>query len=125
MPTAYSTDLRERIVNAYLQDQGTHQTLATRFAVSHRTVQNYIRRYRRTGSVAPLPPSGRRTQQKLFEPHFKDIETWLDEDPNLCWWQVADKLKETHDLKIDPSQVCRMMKRRGYSRKKTPHATPK
>src|SRR5436190_1519862 len=48
---AYSMDLRERIVAAV--DAGLHQAQAAeRFGVSQRTVERYLARRRRTGSLA-------------------------------------------------------------------------
>lgn len=122
---AYSVDLRERIVKAYLQGEGSFVTLAKRFSVSRNSVRDYVALYKRTGSVEPLPPSGGNPTQKLFEQDWQMIESWLDADPNLMWRQVADKLHDEHNIKIDPSQISRILKRRGYTRKKTRPATPK
>lgn len=118
MTAAYSTDLRRRIVEAHQRGEGSYVTLAKRFDVSVKTVQNYVELYRRTGSVEPMAHSGGRAGQKLFEHHFIEIEAWLEEQPLLYWREVADKLKTKHDIDIHPSQLCRKMKQRGMRRKK-------
>ena len=51
---AYSHDLRERIVRAV--EIGTPKTdVARRFSVSYAAVTSYVRRWRTTGTLDPLP----------------------------------------------------------------------
>lgn len=125
MPSPYSIDLRKRIVQAYLRGEGTYAQLALRFSVSEYTVRNYVVLFRETGGYEPLPPSGGNPTQKLFDHHWEQIEAWLDKEPGLLWGEVAQRVFEHFELTIDPSQLSRIMKRRGYTRKKTPLATPK
>jgi transposase len=54
----YSLDLREKILTAYLNKEGTIRQLAPRFKVSARCVGELISRFRRTGSYAPKPHGG-------------------------------------------------------------------
>ncbi|MEH2207352.1 MAG: hypothetical protein V7K53_25340 [Nostoc sp.] len=51
MAAPYSTDLRQRVINAYKAKQGWQQQLADRFKVSLSFIQRLIRRYRNTGKV--------------------------------------------------------------------------
>ena len=120
----YSIDLRERIVKAYERGEGSYQALGERFSVSPATVVNYVKRYRDTGSVKALPPSGGKPKLKLLEHHWEQVQLWLQEDPALIWPQVADKVQEHFDISITPSQLSRVMKRRAWTRKKTRLATP-
>src|SRR5688500_20310530 len=55
---AYSSDLRERIAQAYDEGAGSQRTLAARFRVSRTFVERLLRRRRETGSLAALPRSG-------------------------------------------------------------------
>ena len=125
MPSPYSIDLRKRIVQAYLRGEGTYAQLALRFSVSEYTVGNYVALFRKTGGYEPLPRSGGNPTQKLFEHHWKEIEAWLDKEPGLFWDEVAQRVLEHFEITIDASQLSRIMKRRGYTRKKTLRATPK
>lgn len=118
MGLAYSEDLRERVVKAYTSGQGTYTELAELFSISSKTVQTYVKQARSGGSLTPLPHSGGRTSQKLFEPHYEAIERWLEEDSELFWWEVAQRLEAEFGVHIDPSQISRQMKRRGYTQKK-------
>ncbi len=56
----YSMDLRVRIVQSYLAQEGSQADLAERFKVSERWLQNLLRRLRETGSIEPLPHGGGR-----------------------------------------------------------------
>ena len=47
----YSLDLRTRIVDAYLEGEGSQQEIAAHFKVSRSTVQNYLRLYEETGDL--------------------------------------------------------------------------
>jgi transposase len=55
---AYSLDLREKVLTAYLHKEGSIRQLAKRFTVSPRFVGELIARFRRTGSYAPHPHRG-------------------------------------------------------------------
>ena len=55
---AYSSDLRERIAQAYDEGAGSQRTLAARFRISRTFVERLLRRRRETGSLAALPRSG-------------------------------------------------------------------
>ena len=51
MPAPYSTDLRQRVIDAYKAKEGSQRQLADRFKVSLSFVQRLVRRYRHTGKV--------------------------------------------------------------------------
>jgi transposase len=55
---AYSDDLRQRVVTAYVTGQSTIGQVASRFAVSTSFVEKLLKRQRTTGSVAALPHCG-------------------------------------------------------------------
>jgi len=51
MPKAYSIDFREKILDAYLKQEGSNQKIAERFKISISTVKRIGQRYRNTGKV--------------------------------------------------------------------------
>jgi transposase len=55
---AYSLDLRAKVLEAYLQKEGSIRQLAQRFKVSARFVWELIHRFRHTESYAPKPHGG-------------------------------------------------------------------
>lgn len=51
---------RQRAITAYLNHQGTQAQIAALYGVNIRTFQDWLARYRQTGSSAPLPRGHRR-----------------------------------------------------------------
>ena len=58
MPQPYSADLRERVLVAYEQGEGTQVAIAHRFRVSPATVCNWIRQACQDGRRRPKPHRG-------------------------------------------------------------------
>jgi len=58
MPKPYSIDLREKIVAAYENKEGSIQKLAKRFKVSKNFVADLLKRVKQTGQIAPKPHGG-------------------------------------------------------------------
>lgn len=54
----YSTDLRQKIVDAYKNGEGSFRAIAKRFSVSLHFVWSLWVRYQETGSVDPKPHAG-------------------------------------------------------------------
>jgi transposase len=55
---AYSLDLRQKILDAYLHNDGSIRAVAQRFKVSFRFVWGLVHHFRHTGSYAPKPHGG-------------------------------------------------------------------
>ncbi|OBU77498.1 helix-turn-helix domain-containing protein [Cylindrospermopsis raciborskii S07] len=58
MPKPYSIDLRNRVIVAWVAQEGSQRQLAERFKVSLSFVRNLVRRYRETGQVEPKQCGG-------------------------------------------------------------------
>jgi transposase len=54
----YLQELRNRIFEAYQNQEGSMRELATRFKVSFHFVFQLIKRFRETGQVTPKPVGG-------------------------------------------------------------------
>ena len=57
---AYSIDLRQKIVDAYKNGEGSLRDIAKRFSVSLSFVWSLWGRYKQTGAVEPRPHGGGR-----------------------------------------------------------------
>lgn len=55
---AYSIDLRQKIVEAYNNQEGSYRQLAQRFRVSLSFVKRLLKRYKDTGAIEALPHGG-------------------------------------------------------------------
>jgi transposase len=115
---ALSPDLRERIVQAYLNGEGSQKHIAQRFSVSQRTVRRLVKLFRTTGSLLPRtrfngrsPILGPQDRQGLLQ-RFK-------ENPDLTQEQLARRLTEA-GRPVSQQTVSRALKRLRITRKKRP-----
>ena len=63
MSKPYSTDLRERVVKAVLENGLSRRKAAAHFGVGVRTAIEWVNRFRETGSVAPRKIGGYRPKK--------------------------------------------------------------
>lgn len=64
---AYSVDLRQKIIDAHNQQEGSQRQLATRFRVSLSFIENLLNRYRTDGTVEPRAHGGGRSAKLSLE----------------------------------------------------------
>ena len=77
-----SLDLRERIVAAYDQEEGTREEVAHRFRVSLGMVKKLLQQRRRTGHIGPRHHhSGRKP--KILARHHTHMRQLLEQKPDL------------------------------------------
>ncbi len=116
---AFSTDLRQRVIDAYQAKQGTQQQLADRFAVSFAWVRKILAHHRNTGSIEPKPHGGGRTRlinQEAGERLRQAVAA--DNDATLA------KLAEAAGVRASASMVHRALKDLGITRKKSRGGRP-
>src|SRR5690349_14323602 len=114
---AYSTDLRQRIVDAYKNGEGSVRELAGRFMVAYKTVQNYLNLVRETGSVTPLPHGGGPTP-KLDEAGVQQVRTIVEEKNDRTLDEIAEELAVRKTAHVGRTTVWRALDRLGLTRKK-------
>lgn len=77
-----SIDLRERILAAYDEGQGTRQQIADRFMVSLGMVKKLIQQRRATGDIAPRHHhSGRKP--KITADHRRELQELVEQSPDM------------------------------------------
>jgi transposase len=113
----YSTDLRERIVDAYDKAEGSLRELAARFKVAPKTVQNYLNRKRETGSVEPRPHGGG-PAPKLDDAGVRELRTVVEEKNDRSLDEIANELDRRCKVRVGRSTVWRIVERLGITRKK-------
>lgn len=77
---AYSIDLRQKIIDAHNQQEGSQRQLAKRFRVSLSFVQNLLKRYRIDGTVKPREHGG--GQPAKLSPEQEAVLATLVEEDN-------------------------------------------
>jgi transposase len=113
----YGIDLRARIVEAHRNGEGSVRELAEQFAVAPNTVQNYLTRYRTTGSVVPRPHGGG-VGPTINERGQERLRALVKATPDATEDELADALVRRHHIVVSGSTVGRTLRRMGMTRKK-------
>jgi transposase len=127
MPKPYSIDLREKIVEAYENKEGSMRKLAKRFKVSKNCVAELLKRVKQTGQVAPKPHGGGRSPavQAIGKTFLKEL---IKNQPDLILDEILDEYNEyfepvsrsTIDRTLTQLKLTRKKKSLFDPRKKTP-----
>ena len=115
MSRPYSTDLRERVVQAHLAGEPI-RSVAARFSVSVSSVPKWVARYRETGSTAPGKIGGHRPWR--LEPHRELVHALIGETPHLTIDRLRDRLAAAR-IAVSRDTIWRFLRREGLSFKKT------
>jgi transposase len=116
MPNAHSFEIRERAVRAYESGEGSYETVAARFGLGRRTLQEWVALHRETGSVRPKPKRGGNPSPVDMEA----LEQALRDRPDA----IVEELKRMHNAcvsksaRVHRSSILRALHRRGYVFKK-------
>ena len=102
----YSLDLRQKVVDAYSNGEGSFRGLAKRFKVSLSFIQRLLKRYREEGTIAPKTLGGGLTPQ--LEPHTEQIHLLLEQCNDLTLEQLAQKLAQETGVKVSLSTLFNM-----------------
>ncbi len=84
---AYSVDLRQRVIDAYEQEEGSQRELAKRFKVSLAFIQTLLKRYRTEKTIEPKPHTGGFTA-KLDE-HHNLIREIVEQDNDATLEEIS------------------------------------
>ncbi|MBE9033617.1 transposase [aff. Roholtiella sp. LEGE 12411] len=94
---AYSTDLRQKVMDAHNNKEGSQRQLAKRFSVSLSFVQSLLRRFRFCGTVEAKPHSGGQSA-KLNSEQMALIALLVEED--------NERSKKAHQYQDRFLKVC-------------------
>lgn len=114
---AYSTDLREKVMNAYKNREGSQRELAKRFSVSLSFVQSLLRRYRSSGTVEPKPHGGGQSA-KLNSEEVALITALVEEDNDAILVELCSRLEERTGVKVSRATMGRITQKLNLTRKK-------
>ena len=119
MPQPYSADLRERVLVAYEQGEGSQVAIARRFCVCPATVCNWIRQARQEGRRCPKPhrggPAGRLGSRDLAL-----LRRLVAEANDAYLDQYAERLFALTGKRVSRPVMCRTLQRLQLRRKKRP-----
>lgn len=109
-------DLREKVLAAYDRGGISQRQLAARFDLALSTVQNWLKRRRETGSLAPRKPGA--PSPKLDEAAAEVLHRIMEKAPDATLAEWADALEAQTGVRLTPSAIWRRGRCMGKTRKK-------
>jgi putative transposase len=115
MARPYSSDLRERVVEAVEREGLSRRQAAARFGVGIKTAIDWVQRFRKTGSVAAHPMGGQRPKKIVGE--YRD---WLVQRCRTGDFTLRGLVAELSDrgLQVDYHTLWTFVHAEGLSQKK-------
>jgi transposase len=108
-----SNDLRERILKAIDNHEGSRRKLAARFFVNPSTITRLLQLRRQTGSIDPRPHAGGVTPT-LDHDALERLRMLVEEAPDA----TLDTLKQRMGVTGSKMIICRALQKLGLPRKK-------
>ena len=118
---AYSLDLRAKVLEAYLQKEGSIRQLAQRFKVSARFVWALIHRFRQTDSYAPKPHGGG-NPACVHPSQYEIIADLVKQYPDATLQELCGYFQEKCQRTPSKSSMQRVLDKMQLTRKKR-HST--
>lgn len=117
MPRPLPREIRERVVKAYNNGEGTYAELAERFDVGEASVSRYLAAARR-GSLASKPLGGKRHEYKIGPEAEQLLRDTIKDVPDSTASELVRTLREELGLEVSPRTVLRALHRLGLTRKR-------
>lgn len=115
---AYSQNLRQKIIDAYNNKEGSYRQLAKRFCVSLSFIQTLIGRYQDTGRVEPLPHGGG-NQPKLKNEHLEILKQLVQENNDATLEKLCELLNAKTQIRVSRATMGRVLHQLHITRKRT------
>jgi transposase len=119
MVRPYSADLRERVLAAWEQGEGTAAELAQRFRVSKATVNNW-RRALRTEGRRHAKPLGHGPAPRLDAAARETLQRLVEANNDATLAEYRTQLGEQTGIWVSAAVLCLTLQRLKLSRKKRP-----
>ena len=115
---AYSLDLRQRVVQAYEQGEGSIAEIAALFGVCPAFVKKMLRQWRSTGDLTPLPHGGGKPAS-LSEQQRRILQRKVRQRDDISLAELQDFLREEEKVDVHVSTICRALRRLDLPLKKS------
>ena len=117
MPRAYSMDLRERVLGALQQAEGTRAEVALRFGVSLSFVRDVRARFLQSGTLAPKAHGGGRPASADAATKEK-LRTLVEQRADDTLEEHRESLAAAGGVRLSRSALGRVLVALGFTRKK-------
>ena len=116
MTRPFSDDLRKRVIEA-VEGGLSRRAAAERFGIGVSTAIKWVRRWRETGSRAPMKFGGDRRSHRI-DAFGDEIMALVETKPDITLAEIAARLENQHGVRLAPSTVWRFFERHGVTYKK-------
>jgi transposase len=113
----YSSDLREKVLQAYRNKEGSMMALSERFMVSLSFVFTLIKRFRQNGHINPKPHGGGRSSA-IDDEGCRYITELVRCNIDLTLEELCGRYEEKSGKKVSKSTMDRTLKKMNITRKK-------
>jgi len=120
---AYSIDLRQRVLDAWLAGEATQAELAKRYRVSPRWISEMVRRHREGQSIAPKPRGGNR-RPAFDAPARAKLLNKVKQQPGLTLEQLRDWAQRELGIECSFMAVDRALRKEDQTFKKRRSGRP-
>lgn len=114
---AYSIDLRQKVIDAYNNQEGSLRQLAKRFSVSLSFVQRLLKRYHQSGTVESKPHGGGKPA-KLTQEQMVIVKILVEEDNDATLVELCERLQQRIGVKLSRATLGRITQTLNLTRKK-------
>ena len=118
MPAPLPKPIRDRIVEAHDNGEGTYEELAERFKVGVASVDRYLALARKTGTTAPKPMGGHRKPRKVTPEGEDWLRALVKEQPSLSLPEMSALYEAEFGVEVASRLLGKVMKRLGITKKK-------
>ena len=116
MASAYSQDLRDRVIDAVIWGGMSRRAAAARFGVSESSAIKWVQRFEHSGSRAASRMGG--YLRPKLEPHREFLGALRGEKSDITLKALCDRLLVERGVKADTSMMSRFFRRLGVTLKK-------
>lgn len=118
MPKPLPLALRERVVAAYNNGEGSYSELAARFSVGQASVNRWLRLARK-GSLVPGVRGPMKPEDRLLKPeHLAFLKETIEDIPDSTGPELAAALLEVFDLEVSVATANRARRWLGFTPKR-------
>ncbi len=119
---AYSLDLRERVIALIQAGELSQPQIAEQLHISLGTVENWWRRWRATGNLAPHPFAG--GAKRTLASCEGVIRAAVAQQPDATLPELCDQVHAKTGVRATRSMMCRELQLLNLPRKKVPARQP-
>lgn len=124
MAKAYSDDLRRKLLEAYLQKEGSLPELAVRFRVSASWARGISAALGRTGNMEK-PAAGRRGRKSKITAGVENrLREWIGAQADLTLMELQARLQQELRLQVSIGRLWGVLREMGLRLKKSRSTPP-